>query len=355
MFMVTVMSELQAALLAIGAGVVIAVYALGWWQQRKYRRKFDATFRHNHAETIHHDPLEPFHEEIPDDEKKATVTPAASLDGTCALLDARSDFIVELYPAEPSPAAVLGGLWHRKFDFGKPVIVCGLTHTGQQWERVIAESPNLYSRFRVALQLVDRGGAITAAKLADFRDLLQGVAAAIKAETTVPDIDESCRSAAELDSLCADVDQMIGINLLPPGERLLNGAKIALAAGLQGMTLEADGAFHLQDAAAHGVLSLINQDSRPFQHHNLDNFNTPGLTLLLDVPRAENPVAQFDRMVRIAQEISRELQVNMVDDNRVVLSGSGLERIREQISQVETKMCSNGIAPGSGQARRLFS
>ena len=381
------MSELQTALLAIGFGVIVAVYAFGWWQQRKYQRKFGAAFKASHADALYQEntakPAEPAQqpvlpaiaEEAMDeaiqvstlDEAAGTpaaeIPPATLLDGSCALLEVRSDFIIELHLAEPSPAAVLDGLWQRKFDFGKPVQVCGLTlpgkmprqMTGQQWERAIAESQTLYERFRIALQLVDRGGAISAARLADFRDLVLGIAKQIKADTAVPDVDETHRRAAELDAFCAEVDQMVGINLVPPGERLLPGARIAQAAALHGMTLEADGAFHALDAQGYSAFGLINQDSKPFQHHTLETFGTPGLTLLLDVPRVENPAAQFDEMLRIAHELARELQVNLVDDHRVVLSDNGLARIRAQIAEVEAKMRDNGIAPGSGQARRLFA
>ena len=367
------MSELQTALLAIGFGVIVAVYAFGWWQQRKYQRKFGAAFKASHADALYQEnaagPAEPepalavMAEEAVGDAVPAVeeAAPAAEmpatpmLEGSCALLDVRSDFIIELHLAEPSPAAVLDGLWQRKFDFGKPVQVCGLTLAGRQWERAIAESQTLYERFRIALQLVDRGGAISAAKLADFRDLVLGVAKQIKADTAVPDVDETHRRATELDAFCAEVDQMVGINLVPPGERSLPGARIAQAAALHGMTLEADGAFHALDAQGHSAFSLINQDSRPFQHHTLETFGTPGLTLLLDVPRVEDPAVQFDQMVRIAHELAGELQVNLVDDHRVVLSDNGLARIRAQIAEVEAKMRDNGIAPGSGQARRLFS
>ena len=182
-----------------------------------------------------------------------------------------------------------------------------------------------------------------------------GIAKQIKADTTVPDVDETHRRATELDTFCAEVDQMVGINLVPPGERLLHGAKIAQATALHGMTLEADGAFHSLDAQGHSVFSLINQDTMPFQHHTLETFNTPGITLLLDVPRVENPAKQFFRMARIARELARELQVNLVDDNRVALPDPALAVIREQIAEVEAKMRDNGIVPGSGQARRLFS
>ncbi|MBI2286797.1 MAG: cell division protein ZipA C-terminal FtsZ-binding domain-containing protein [Nitrosomonadales bacterium] len=431
------MSELQTALLAIGFGVIVAVYVFGWWQQRKHQRKFGTAFKASHADALYQEnsagPAEPepalavmaeeavgdaipvrdtppiqlsggtpshstspakdagqvagypasgrkgereneaegrsFEERPMQFSTLEEAAPAAEmpanpvLDGSCALLEVRSDFIIELHLAEPSPAAVLDGLWQRKFDFGKPVQVCGLTlpgkmprqMTGQQWERAIAESQTLYERFRIALQLVDRGGAISAARLADFRDLVLGIAKLIKADTAVPDVDETHRRAAELDAFCAEVDQMVGINLVPPGERLLPGARIAQAAALHGMTLEADGAFHALNAQGHSAFSLINQDSKPFQHHTLETFGTPGLTLLLDVPRVENPAVQFDEMLRIAHELARELQVNLVDDHRVVLSDNGLARIRAQIAEVEAKMRDNGIAPGSGQARRLFA
>ena len=395
------MSELQAALLAIGFGVIVAVYIFGWWQQREYRRKFGAAFKANHADALYREDaagsVEPIRQPAPvnateemadgvvpvEDAPPTQLSPASGRKGereiqfivpgetieaaaaelsarnlpgeSCALLDARSDFIIELNLAEPDSAVALDGLWQRKFDFGKPVQVCGLTLASMQWERVIAESQTLYSRFRIALQLVDRGGAVSAAKLADFRDLVLGAAKHIKADATAPDVHESHRRAIELDAFCAEVDRMVGINLVPPGERKLSGEKISQATALQGMTLEADGTFHMLNAQGHGAFSLANQDARPFQRHTLGTFSTAGITLLLDVPRTENPAKQFFQMARIARELARELQVNLVDDHRVILTDPALAVTREQITQVETKMCANGIVPGSAQARRLFA
>ncbi|MDO8464032.1 MAG: cell division protein ZipA C-terminal FtsZ-binding domain-containing protein [Gallionella sp.] len=372
------MSELQAVLLAIGFGAIVAVYAFGWWQQRQYRRKFGAAFKANHTDALYREsdakPAEQarqsfspemvetvLNDAVPDGDDVAgmpSVKEGAAmtlLDESCALLDMRSDFIIELHLDEPGPAAILDGLWQRKFDFGKPVQVCGLTLGTQRWERAIAESKALYARFRIALQLVDRGGAVSAAKLADFRDLVLGLARNIKADATVPDINETHRLAVELDQFCAEVDQMVGINLVPPGERLLPGGKIAQAAALQGMTLESDGAFHLLNAKEHSLFTLINQNNEPFQGHTLEAFSTAGITLLLDVPRTLNPVAQFDIMVHAAHEFARELQANLVDDHLVVLSDNGLALIRTRIAGIETKMCDNRIVPGSGQARRLFA
>ena len=234
----------------------------------------------------------------------------------------------------------------------------------------------MYSRFSIALQLVDRSGAISAARLADFRDLVLGVAKHIKADVAAPDVHEAHQRAVEQDKFCAEVDQMVGINLVPPGDRLLLGSQIAQAAALFGMRLESDGAFHLPDTrgwqgadrrrvsqaqgnerrrARGSLFSLVSLDSEPFQHKTLETTSTWGVTLLLDLPRVENPALQFDQMLRVAHELAAELQAELVDDHHVKLSEAGLARIRAMIVEVETKMRGNGLVPGSAQARRLFS
>jgi hypothetical protein len=366
------MSDLQAALLAIGLGVVFAVYAFGWWKQRQYSRKFGTAFGQNHDDVLYSVAqaelpvelsVEPLDEMInmdalPVESAEIAELPMPvdiALSEPCTLLDARCDFIIELHPSEPSSAAVLAGLWQRKFDFRKPLQVCGLNVRTGQWERVIAESQTLYSQFRIALQLLDRGGVISVAKMGDFRDLLLGIAQNINADTTLPDMQEAFRGAQSLDALCAEVDQMVGVNLLPPGNRQLNGDKIAEAAALQGLKLESDGAFHLSDALGNSLITLTNRDAMPFQHHTLEHLASAGVTLMLDVPRVENPAANFDHMVQMAHNLARELQVNLVDDHRVPLTDAGLARIRAQIVGVEARMRENNLIPGSPQTRRLFS
>lgn len=352
------MSELQIALLSIGLLAIAVVYVFGWWQQRRYRRKFGSVFNANHADALYDGSAA-----TPADrnsrsalaEMVAASPVAAVSDEPCSLLNPRSDFIIELQLAEPSPAAVLVGLWQRKFDFRKPVQVCGLTLTTGQWERVIAESHTLYQRYRIALQLVDRGGAISPAKLADFSDLVLGVARHINARTTVPDTQNAYQHAVELDEFCASVDQMVGVNLVPSGDRLIRAIDIARAAGMHGMTLEADGAFHLLDVHGNSLFSLINQDTVPFQHHTLDTFATAGITLLLDVPRVEDPTLRFDQMMQVANDLARGLQLSVVDDHRVPLGENGLAHSRMQIAGVEANMRENAIAPGSAHALRLFS
>jgi hypothetical protein len=379
------MSELQAVLLAIGFCAIFAVYAFGWWQQRQHRRKFGETFKVSHADALYQETgagqargaaLADLADGPAGMNVPASGTAATFLDEPCALLDMRSDFIIELRLEEASPAAALGGFWQRKFDFGKQVHVCGMALNSTQWERAIAESQTLYSRFRIALQLVDRGGAISAAKLAEFSDLVLGVAKHIKANVSAPDIHEAHHRAVSLDAFCAEVDQMVGVNLVQPGDRLLSCEMIAQAVAIFGMRLESDGAFHLPDRhgwqgedrrrvaralaydrrrASNSLFSLVNLDAEPFRHNTLETARTAGITLLLDLPHVENPALQFELMMRVAHELAGELQADLVDDHLVKLNESGLSRIRAMIVEVEGKMRDNGIAPGSAQARRLFS
>ena len=352
------MSELQAALLVIGLGVIIAVYAFGWWQQRRYHSKFGTAFKADHADALYqHDPEKTLEHEVQSEQADAVEESSEPVlsDDPCALLNARSDFIIELQLAEPGSAAVLVGLWQRKFDFRKPVLVCGQTLHEYEWERSISESHTLYQRFRIALQMVDRGGVISSAKLADFCDLVMGVAKNIKAQTTVPDTSDAYQQAMDLDKFCASVDQMVGVNLMPHKDRLIRAIDISRATGLRGMNLESDGAFHLLDAQGHTLFSLINQDTVPFQHHTLETFSTTGITLLLDVPRVEDPTLRFDQMMDVVRDLAEGLKLIVVDDHRVELSDSGLASTRAQVAAVENSMQENGIVPGSAQARRLFS
>jgi FtsZ-interacting cell division protein ZipA len=177
----------------------------------------------------------------------------------------------------------------------------------------------------------------------------------LQAEMTVPDLDEAARRAIKLDAFCAEVDQMIGINLLPNGGISLLAQEIALVVQTLHMNLQADGAFHLLDTHGTTLYSLCNFESTPFQHHTFNHMRVKGLTLLLDVPRVERPTQRFDEMVMLARRLAQELGATVVDDHRVVLSNASLAQIREQISVIENRMRTGDILPGSARARRLFA
>ena len=369
------MSELQISLLVIGIAVVFAVYVFSWWQQRKHRRRFSAAFKQAHEDALYRAATEkPAGEEltggqleqsVPVDSLHGKPLPVGHLpiepprvpatDGVCALLDAATDYISVLTFDVQAGADSLALLWQKRFDFGKSVHACGLNATTGEWEKVIAESHLFYAAFKLTLQLADRSGPVSEVRLSDFRDLVRDIAKQMDAQAELPDVPAACARALELDNFCAEVDRMIGLNILPSGERTFSGGEVARVAEQHGMALQADGAFHLVDVHGQTVFSLGNYEDIPFQHHTLAQMWVNGLTLLLDVPRVEQPTQRFDEMAVLARQIAMDLRAAVVDDHRVALGEPGIAQIREQIAAIENQMISGKVIPGSAQARRLFS
>jgi FtsZ-interacting cell division protein ZipA len=365
------MSELQISLLVIGVLVVLVMYGYGWWQQRRYRRRFGATFSPQRKDALYDaaaasdagveeaeipegigDVQEP---ELAGADASGMPAIAPAPDQACELLDETIDFVADLRLRAPAEAGALATLWQRRFDFGKNVNVCGLRADSGIWEKISPESHAAYSAFKLGLQLADRSGPVTEVRLSDFRDMVVDIAARLEVEAALPDVAKTAALALQLDSFCADVDQMIGLNILPGGNRLFTGGEVEQAATSYDMSLQADGSFHLQDAQGVSVFSLSHFDGSPFQAHTLEKTHINGMTLLLDVPRVEHPAQRFDEMAVLARRIAMDLRAAVMDDHRIALGEPGIAQIRAHVSGIESRMLEHKVVPGSAQARRLFS
>jgi hypothetical protein len=346
------MTEFQSSLLVIAVIVVVAVYAYGWWQQWRYRRSL------NRIEGIQHTasgstaqgqaaPLSVGQE----DERFIT---DEALD-TGALLDEQTDYTVSMTPKFPLSAQALARVWERRFDFGKTLRACGCNVTNGVWERIIPDSSTTYSELKVGLQLVDRDGAVSATRLADFRELMGEIGHKEDADMVLPLVESAMERARELDAFCAEVDQIIGLNLLCGADRPLFASEVAGVVQPMGMSLQADGKFHLFGSDGATLFTLSVSDGTPFQHHTLDQMRVSSLTLLLDIPRVSDSAQRFDEMTLFAMELATALRATLVDDQHVLLAKGALEQIRTSVATVEKRMIQRGIAPGSSQAMRLFS
>ena len=352
------MSELQIGLLSIGILLVAAVYIYGFWQQRSYRSKFGSSYKSQHEDALYRSNSAAFDALLVDEDPvggRQDSTRTTVGDEICTLLSAETDYVVSIKPKAALSSEVLAPLWAQRFDFGKSINACGQNVSSGNWERLIPDSPQSYSAFNIGLQLVDRTGAISEVRLKNFHEILRDVGEQLKTEIVLPSLTHAILQANSLDEFCAEVDKMIGLNILPGGDRLLFGSKIAQVAERRGLLLQSDGAFHFLNEKGLSIFSLGNQDGTPFQHHTLSQTRVKGLTLLLDVPRVERPVEHFDEMVVLAREIATDLRAGLVDDHRVSLGDKALAQIREQVSAIENSMLAGKIIPGSAQALRLFS
>jgi FtsZ-interacting cell division protein ZipA len=280
----------------------------------------------------------------------------------------RHDYVVCVDSAVPIVVSELIDLLQRRFDFGKPLRWFGKRTAIEPWEPISLEAgdvgesasarPDLagLTCLKGCLQLTDRSGPVSEVNLSEFCDVVQNFATYIKAASVCPDIRQAYVRAVELDRFCADVDVMIGVNIISKDGGAYTGTKIRGLAEAAGFRLDpkAGGGFRYSNEDGVVLFSIANQEAALFTADSMRTLTTRGITLLLDIPRTPGGEKAFDQMVHIARNFSATLGGIMVDDNRVPLSDNAISKIRQQLSGIQAAMKAYGIAPGGEIALRLF-
>jgi FtsZ-interacting cell division protein ZipA len=148
---------------------------------------------------------------------------------------------------------------------------------------------------------------------------------------------------------------MIGINIISIDNSVFTGAKIQVLAESSGFRLGTDGMFHYYDERGDAMFSLGNFEPSPFLPASVRVLTTHGITFLLDVSRVENGEIIFGQMMRVAKAFGDSLGGIIVDDNRAPLTENGIQKIRHQLSAIQSMMQSRNIPAGGKVALRLFA
>jgi hypothetical protein len=270
------------------------------------------------------------------------------------------DYVVHIRAETPIPNSELGVLMGRRSDFGKPVRWLGRRDPEAFWEDIASENHSGmaktgYIELRGCLQLADRTGPLSEATLSEFRDMAENFAANLKATANSADVHKAYERAVLLDEFCTKVDVMAGINIISRDNSVFTGAKIRVLAETSGFKFGNDGLFHYCDENNATLFSLGNYEPSPFLPDNIRTLTTRGITLLLDVPKVANGEAAFGQMVHLAEVFKEALGGIMVDDNRALLSDSGIRKIKQQLSAIQSTMLARNIPAGSETALRLFA
>lgn len=397
------MSELQISLLAIGLLIVAGVYGFNRFQERKYRRIAEKAFparqedvlldsgsdtlpdAHDIAgfrkesriepvvsappEEMPMDPAEelavpeeiideiepiPALESRPEEEVKPPLV-AQDEDRPVVLQDETINYRVQLHPGEPVGAAALIEAIQRQGDFGKRVHWLGMNSLTGGWEEVGQGSAEEYLDTAATLQLADRSGPVSEPDLVAFCSQVQTVADELMAVAEFPNRQPALALAAALDQFCADVDVLIGVNVITQNGDAFAATKVRAMAEAAGMKLQPDGAFHFFNDEGADLFSLANLDPTPFSVENIRQLSTHGVTFLFDVPRVADGVRVFNQMLMVARQMASSLGGQVVDDNRRPLSDAGIARIKQQLADIYARMEAQQIKSGSARALRLFS
>lgn len=379
------MSDLQISLIAIGFVLIGGVVFFNWMQQRRYQRGTEDAFKHKYKDvllepdksTSKEERIEPqFGKEMPKDlqvepsveAKKPTGIDRPDLELLAATTESTKpvkvysngviDYVVSIQSDTPIATTTdLAEMLQRKFDFGKPVRWFGKRNVGEFWEEITIEanSESDYTSLKACLQLTDRSGPVSEVSLSEFRDTVRNFAENINVVADTPDIQEARSQAVLLDQFCAEVDVMIGINIISKDGGAFTGTKIRALAEASGFKLEGGGGvFSFREANDTVKFTLNNYESTPFLPDNIRTLTTNGITLLLDVPRITNGERVFDQMTHLSRIFATTLGGVMVDDNRVPLSDSGIKKIKQKLSGIQSIMKSRDFPAGSEIALRLF-
>jgi FtsZ-interacting cell division protein ZipA len=375
------MSDLQISLIIIGIIIIAGVALFNWVQQLRYRRKIQAAFNHEHDDVLldkinisdTNERIEPklnksILSEIQTDLAEQVTqpevtreTPSLTPTGpTTPDFDSKSNYIVNITPGPNSniPYTQISPLLQKGFNFGKPLYWLGKKQENEPWEEITIKNGTEndgYISLKGCLQLADRSGPISEVNLSKFRDMAQDFVSKIDATVDCPDIVTSYEQAVILDKFCAEVDVMIGINIISKDNGAFVGTKIRALAEASGFKLDTtDGLFKYRDDNDQIFFTLTNYESAPFLPNNMKTLTTHGITFLLDVPRVANGERVFDQMTHLAKIFSNTLGGILVDDNRVPLSDNGIARSKQQLVDIQLSMQKQNMSAGSQSALRLF-
>lgn len=342
------MSDLQIALAVIGAVLVGLVYAYNLWQERRLHKSLDKAFAAPEADVLL-------------DSADGRVEPVINRSQSEGQL-VRSDVFSGAGPGSPAADPVLdhcmtircavetaetlrGALCEALAAFGSRVRV--LDSAGSD-ERSGSEA----AVFLVAVQLVDRGGALD-------QDVLDGVQATIDEVclnhsadvTSAETIPVAVERGKALESVVAESDILIGFNIVPAAAKGFDSGQVQAAALAGGFKVTTDEKWLFQDEQGATVATLV-----PFDSSDVSGSSGwgAGATILVDVPRVTGPCEAIDIASGIAAAMAKDLDGRLVDDNRRPLTEAGITAIRAQLAAISARMVEHGVAPGSARALRLF-
>jgi FtsZ-interacting cell division protein ZipA len=263
-------------------------------------------------------------------------------------------YCAELSAAEAVPGSSLEQLLRAVGPLSPRVRLEGRQDAAQPWTAMERNTHGSFPQVRAGLQLVDRRGVVGKQDVIVFQSAVARCAASIPASANIPEAEPFLARARELDGFCAEVDVVVGINLVAARGRPFLGTRLRGLAEAAGFHL-ADGAFAYPDTQGGVRFTLENQEPNRLLGEALRSLQTAGVTLLLDVPRLADGVAAFDEMVAVGRQLARSLGGTLVDDNNVPVTETGLEQIRNQLRGIYARMQAHDIPAGSPLALRLFS
>ncbi|WP_176047342.1 cell division protein ZipA C-terminal FtsZ-binding domain-containing protein [Burkholderia sp. BCC1644] len=269
-----------------------------------------------------------------------------------AIVDRRIDCIVPIRLTGPLPGdKILPAAQRLRRAGSKPVHIEGKPEGGQ-WE--LLQNGVRYEELRAAAQLANRSGALNELEFSEFVTGVQQFADAIDGAPEFPDMMETVAMARELDAFAAQCDAQLSINVMSDGAPW-SANYVQAVASQDGLLLSRDGTRFVKLDAKQNPVFMLQFGDTNFLRDDLTYKGGNMITLVLDVPVAEEDILPFRLMCDYAKSLSERIGARVVDDSRRPLPESTLVAIDQQLMKLYAKLEEAGIPAGSPVTRRLFS
>ncbi|AKC70577.1 cell division protein ZipA C-terminal FtsZ-binding domain-containing protein [Pandoraea oxalativorans] len=291
----------------------------------------------------------------------APATPAAPVpaarpaapSGPPPIIDERIDCVVELPLANLVAAERLMPLTVRMRRAGsKPVNVEGRIDEASAWEPI--RTGGRYHQLRMAVQLANRAGALNEVEFSEFSNLVQTLADAVDALPELPDMMETVARGRELDSFAAQCDAQLSVNVLSDGAPW-SANYVQAVATQDGLLLSRDGMRFVKLDSRQNPVFMLQFGDTNFLRDDLTYKGGDLITMLLDVPVADEDLLPFRLMCDYARSIGQRIGGRVVDDQRRPLSDAALQNVDKQLLKLYERLEARGLPAGSPVTRRLFS
>jgi len=360
------LSDLQLALIAAGAVVIVAVILYNLWQERRARKRAERAFGPGPGDALFDtapaERREPTLGSMPGGEEGDTVLaraesrplPAAdelaAAGGPEAEISARIDTVAVILADDPVTREQLAPLEAALDAQAAPVRIEGIVD--EQWHPVATSPRRSWRELRAGLQLASRRGPLAEPEIEAFNRAIADFAASVNAVSQREAPSAAAARARELDGFCAEADIEVAVNVVGQFGATFSLARVKELALENGLSETGSGELvRFADDGTAGYAIRRFDDPAAKQSH----VYTGGLTFALDVPHVAQATDAFDEMVELASRIAATLGGQLVDDKRRPLTEAGVASIRRSLEGVVRDMEAHGIPAGGALARRLFS
>ena len=269
------------------------------------------------------------------------------------------DYWARVSGSEPVTCHDVLSVYRRhELDLQHPHLIHGRSYPSNVWvDLEEASSVDRFSDLVVSVQMVDRHGPVTESELTRTNSLVYELAEELNRKFQFDmTVEEAIEQALRLDYFCQRYDMLVIVNIAGREGSEFAGNDIQRIAKRSQMQIGDMGMFHFLDPRTdHSRFTMANRfEPGSFDSATLETFSTRGLTLFMSIPRVPDPLTVFNEMMAVVQYAASELAGELFDPDGGEIDESGVEKIRQQITDINELFHRVGIVPGSEEALRLF-